>query len=174
MMYIIDRKKINFNTVSAIIFIAIGIFLYIVIPSQIDKPLIQLAIGQFNLPPELFPKIMAVSMIILGSWFFYKSFFIVQVNELKNLDKEAITNVIVTLTMMAIYVPLMVGLGFVVGSAIMILAMSTYFGNRNYIFGVLISIILPMLIFVIFRRVLLVELPPFPVDIYPFTNWSLI
>tara|TARA_B100000475_G_scaffold157217_1_gene117978 strand:- start:459 stop:980 length:522 start_codon:yes stop_codon:yes gene_type:complete len=173
-MYIIDRKKINFNTVSAIIFIAIGIFLYIVIPSQIDKPLIQLAIGQFNLPPELFPKIMAVSMIILGSWFFYKSFFIVQVNELKNLDKEAITNVIVTLTMMAIYVPLMVGLGFVVGSAIMILAMSTYFGNRNYIFGVLISIILPMLIFVVFRRVLLVELPPFPVDIYPFTNWSLI
>ena len=173
-MYVIDRKKINFNTVSAIIFIAIGIFLYIVIPSQIDKPLIQLAIGQFNLPPELFPKIMAVSMIILGSWFFYKSFFIVQVNELKNLDKEAITNVIVTLTMMAIYVPLMVGLGFVVGSAIMILAMSTYFGNRNYIFGVLISIILPMLIFVIFQRVLLVELPPFPVDIYPFTNWSLI
>ena len=173
-MYVIDRKKINFNTVSAIIFIAIGIFLYIVIPSQIDKPLIQLAIGQFNLPPELFPKIMAVSMIILGSWFFYKSFFIVQVNELRNLDKEAITNVIVTLTMMAIYVPLMVGLGFVVGSAIMILAMSTYFGNRNYIFGVLISIILPMLIFVIFRRVLLVELPPFPVDIYPFTNWSLI
>ena len=173
-MYVIDRKKINFNTVSAIIFIAIGIFLYIVIPSQIDKPLIQLAIGQFNLPPEPFPKIMAVSMIILGSWFFYKSFFIVQVNELKNLDKEAITNVIVTLTMMAIYVPLMVGLGFVVGSAIMILAMSTYFGNRNYIFGVLISIILPMLIFVIFRRVLLVELPPFPVDIYPFTNWSLI
>ena len=173
-MYVIDRKKINFNTVSAIIFIAIGIFLYIIIPSQIDKPLIQLAIGQFNLPPELFPKIMAVSMIILGSWFFYKSFFIVQVNELRNLDKEAITNVIVTLTMMAIYVPLMVGLGFVVGSAIMILAMSTYFGNRNYIFGVLISIILPMLIFVIFRRVLLVELPPFPVDIYPFTNWSLI
>ena len=56
----------------------------------------------------------------------------------------------------------------------MIIAMSTYFGNRNYIFGVLISIILPMLIFVVFRRVLLVELPPFPVDIYPFTNWSLI
>lgn len=173
-MDVIDRKKINFNTVSAIIFIAIGIFLYIVIPSQIDKPLIQLAIGQFNLPPELFPKIMAVSMIILGVWFFYKSFSIVQVNELKNLDKEAITNVIVTLTMMAIYVPLMVGLGFVVGSAIMIFVMSTYFGNRNYIFGGLISIILPMLIFVVFRRVLLVELPPFPVDIYPFTNWSLI
>jgi len=173
-MEILYKKKINFNTISAIIFIILGVILYLVIPSQIDKPLIQLAIGQFNLPPELFPQIMAVSMVILGSWFLYKSFFIDQVNELKNLDKEAITNVIVTLVMMAIYVPLMVGLGFVIGSAIMIIAMSTYFGNRNYIFGGLISIILPMLIFVVFRRVLLVELPPFPIDIYPLTNWSLI
>ena len=113
-MEILYKKKINFNTISAIIFIILGVILYLVIPSQIDKPLIQLAIGQFNLPPELFPQIMAVSMVILGSWFLYKSFFIDQVNELRNLDKEAITNVIVTLVMMAIYVPLMVGLGFVI------------------------------------------------------------
>ena len=168
------RTQFNFNTISAFIFIVLGIFLYLIIPSQIDKPLIQLAVGQFNLSPELFPQIIAICMVVLGFWFLYKSFSIDQVNELKNLDKEAITNVIVTLVMMAIYVPLMVNLGFVVGSAIMILSMSTYFGNRNYIFGALISVFLPMLVFVTFRRVLLVELPPFPIDIYPLTNWSLI
>jgi hypothetical protein len=68
----------------------------------------------------------------------------------------------------------MVNLGFVIGSAIMIIAMSTYFGNRNYVAGVLVGIFLPMAIFATFRRVLLVELPPFPIDIYPLTNWSLI
>jgi putative tricarboxylic transport membrane protein len=168
------EKKFNFNTVAAIIFIALGIFLYIVIPSQIDKPLIQLSTGQFNLPPELFPQIMAICMVILGGWFLLKSFSIDQINELKNLDKEAITNVTVTLVMMALYVPLMVNLGFVVGSAIMIFAMSTYFGNRNYLVGAVISIFLPVLVFATFRRLLLVELPPFPIDIYPLTNWSLI
>ena len=168
------EKKFNFNTVAAIIFIALGIFLYIVIPSQIDKPLIQLSAGQFNLPPELFPQIMAICMVILGGWFLLKSFSIDQINELKNLDKEAITNVTVTLVMMALYVPLMVNLGFVVGSAIMIFAMSTYFGNRNYLVGVVISIFLPVLVFATFRQLLLVELPPFPIDIYPLTNWSLI
>jgi putative tricarboxylic transport membrane protein len=167
-------KKFNFNTISATIFIAMGVFLYFVIPSQIDKPLIQLSAGQFNLSPELFPQIMAICMVVLGVWFLIKSFSIDQINELKNLDKEAITNVAVTLVMMAIYVPLMVNLGFVIGSAIMVLSMSTYFGNRNYVVGVLVSIVLPMLLYVTFRRVLLVELPPFPVDIYPLTNWSLI
>ena len=151
------EKKFNFNTVAAIIFIALGIFLYIVIPSQIDKPLIQLSTGQFNLPPELFPQIMAICMVILGGWFLLKSFSIDQINELKNLDKEAITNVTVTLVMMALYVPLMVNLGFVVGSAIMIFAMSTYFGNRNYLVGAVISIFLPVLVFATFRRLLLVS-----------------
>ena len=170
----VAEKKFNFNTVAAAVFIALAVILLLIIPSQIDKPLIQLSFGQFNLPPELFPQIVAACMLVLGGWFFYKSFSIEQINELKNLDKEALANVSITLVMMAIYVPMMVNLGFVLGSAIMIFAMSTYFGNRNFVIGALISIFLPMLIFVTFRRLLLVELPPFPIDIYPLTNWSLI
>ena len=140
-------RKVNFNTVSAVVFIVLGIFLYLVIPSQIDKPIIQLSTGQFNLPPELFPQIVAICMFLLGVWFLIKSFSINQINGLRKLDKEAITNVVVTLAMMAMYVLLMVNLGFVVGSAIMIFSMSTYFGNRNYILGTLLSILLPMLLF---------------------------
>ena len=168
------EKKFNFNTIAAICFIALSILLLIFIPGQIDKPLIQLSFGQFNLPPQLFPQIIAGCMLALGAWFLYKSFLLKQVNELKNLDKEAIVNVVMTLVMMAIYVPLMVNLGFVLGSAIMIFAMSTYFGNRNFIAAVLVSIFLPMVVFATFRRLLLVELPPFPIDIYPLTHWSLI
>ncbi len=37
----------------------------------------------------------------------------------------------VTFFLMALYVPLMVYIGFFVGSAIMVFAMPTYFGNRN-------------------------------------------
>lgn len=167
-------KKLNFNSIAAIGFIVLAILLYIFIPSQIDKPLIQLSFGQFNLPPELFPQIIAGCMLLLGAWFFYKSFSLSEVNDLRKLDKEAIVNVLTTLVMMAIYVPLMVNLGFVLGSAIMIFAMSSYFGNRNYFVAVLVAVFLPMLIFATFRRLLLVELPPFPIDIYPLTNWSLI
>jgi len=168
------EKKFNFNTVSAIIFIGLGIVLFLIIPTQIDKPLIVVTGSKTNLPAELFPQLVAGAFILLGLWFTYKSFAISQVNGFLSLDKEAVTNVVITLVIMAIYVPLMVNLGFVVGSAIMIFAMSSYFGNRNYLVGAIVSIVMPVIIFSIFRRLLLVELPPFPIDIYPLSNWSLI
>jgi len=168
------ERRINFNTVSGLFFVALALILFAIIPYQIDKPLIVVTGSVANLPAELFPQMVAVAFLFLGIWLAVTSFSIHQVNELRNLDKEAIVNVSVTLVLMAIYVPVMVSLGFVVGSAIMVFAMSTYFGNRNFVTGAIISIVLPMFMFFIFRRVLLVELPPFPVDIYPLTNWSLI
>ncbi len=165
----------NFNTIAAAIFIALSIALFLIIPHQIDKPLIQIAsVGQTNLSPELFPRLGAGAMLVLGIWYFYMGFSLKEVNELLLLDREAVTNVAVTLFLMALYVPLMVNLGFVVGSALMVFVMSTYFGNRNFILGGLLSILLPMTIFFVFRRLLLTELPAFPIDIYPLTHWSLI
>jgi len=168
------QRRINFNTVAAVLFVAFGIALFLLIPTQIDKPLIVITGSVANLPAELFPKLISAAFLILGVWFTVISLKLRQENGFVALDKEAITNVAVTLFMMALYVPLMVNIGFVVGSAIMVFAMSTYFGNRNYWLGAAISIILPIGMFMMFRRLLLVELPAFPIDIYPLTNWSIL
>ncbi|MEE2746622.1 MAG: tripartite tricarboxylate transporter TctB family protein [Pseudomonadota bacterium] len=171
----VKLQDFNYNTIAALLFIALSVALMAVIPYQIDKPLIQLGgVGQSNLSAELFPTIVAISLFLLGLCYFFMSFRINQKNNLSELDSEAIKNVSVTLVLMAAYVPLMVNLGFVVGSFTMIFVMSTYFGNRNLILGLCISILLPVLIFVIFRRLLLTELPPFPIDVWPLTHWSLI
>ena len=167
-------ERINFNTVAAAFFVTFAVALFLLIPFHIDKPLIVLVGSQSNLSAELFPQMVAASFLILGIWYFAKSFSIDQRNELRDLDREAITNVGVTLVIMAAYVFLMVNLGFVIGSAVMIAVMSTYFGNRNYVLTALVSIGIPMTVFFLFRRVLLTELPPFPIDIYPLTHWSLI
>ena len=167
-------RRFNFNTVAAVFFITFAIALFLLIPTQIDKPWIVLGASQSSLPPELFPQVVAASFLILGIWLFVISFSLHQRNQLRDLDREAITNVGGTLVIMAAYVPLMVNLGFVIGSAAMIAVMSTYFGNRNYVLTALVSIGVPMTLFFLFRRVLLTELPPFPIDIYPLTHWSLI
>ena len=167
-------ERINFNTVAAAFFIAFAITLFLLIPFHIDKPLIVLVGSQSNLSAELFPQMVASSFLVLGIWFFVKSFSIDQRNELRDLDREAITNVTVTLCIMAGFVLLMVNIGFVLGSAVMIAVMSTYFGNRNYVLTAVVSIGIPMTVFFLFRRVLLTELPPFPIDVYPLTHWSLI
>jgi len=168
------KERVNFNTVAAAFFITFAITLFLLIPFHIDKPLIVLAGSQSNLSAELFPQMVASSFLILGIWLLAKSFSIDQRNELRDLDREAVTNVSITLAMMAAYVFLMVNIGFVLGSAAMITVMSTYFGNRNYYLTAGVSIGIPMTLFFLFRRVLLVELPPFPIAIYPLTHWSLI
>jgi len=167
-------REINFNTVAAALFVILAVAIYLIIPSQIDKPLIKLGASQSDLPPELFPQLVAIAFGILGVWFLWRSFTLRQHNELRDLDREAIVNVGVTFACMAAYVFLMVELGFVLGSAIMVFGLSTFFGNRNFWLSGAVAILIPMAIYFIFRHFLLVELPPFPIDIYPLTNWSLI
>ena len=158
-------KRINFNTVSAVVFIALGIALFLIIPHQIDKPLINLGgAGQSNLDAEAFPQMVASGFVLLGAWYLFVSFSLRQHNQLRDLNFEAVTNVAVTLVIMAAYVWLMISLGFVAGSAIMIFAMSTYFGNRNFVLSALVSVVIPLVVFVLFTKVLITSLPPFPVD----------
>ncbi len=156
-------RQFNFNTVAAVIFIVLAVVLFFIIPDQIDEPLIKIG-NQNKLSPELFPRMVAAGFFLLGIWLFFKSFSVRQHNELRDLDREAITNVVVTLAIMAGYVFLMVNVGFVIGSAVMIMVMSTYFGNRNYGLGAAVSIIVPTIVFVLFTKVLVTSLPPFPLD----------
>lgn len=169
----ISRDNVNFNTVSAILSIALAIALFGFIPGQIDKPLIVLGASQANLPPELFPQLVAVCFLLLGIWFFFISFGIEQRNELKDLDRESISNVAGTLVIMAAYVWLMVNLGFVAGSAIMVMIMSTFFGNRSYWRASAVAIIVPIIVYVVFTKVLVTSLPPFPIDELVPNDWSI-
>ena len=53
-------RLFNFNTVAAIGFVVLGVVLFLLVPSQIDKPLIGLGGSQSNLPPELFSQLFSI------------------------------------------------------------------------------------------------------------------
>ena len=164
--------RVNFNTVAAAVVITLAVVLFFIIPGQIDKPLINLGgAGMSNLEAETFPQIIAGAFFLLGVWYLFVSFRLRQRNLLRDLNLEAITNVLVTLVIMTAYVWLILFLGFVVGSVIMVFVMSTYFGNRNYILGFVVSLAVPLLVFVLFTKPLVTSLPPFPVDEMIPNNW---
>lgn len=156
--------KFNFNTVSAILFILLGLGLFWIIPDAIDKPLIVLGTSQSDLSAELFPQLVAGWFVVLGIWFLIKSLNLRQVNHFRELESEAFINLGTTLLALAVYIYLMVNIGFVVGSAILIVFLSTFYGNRNYYFTAVTSLVVPLLMFAIFTKLLAVSLPPFPVD----------
>jgi hypothetical protein len=157
-------RSFNFNTVFGILFFVLSIFLFLIIPDQIEKPLIVFSASKHDLKPTLFPQLVAAGFGGLGIWLFFRSFSIREDNQLKDLDREAITNVSVILLAMAVYGPMMVQIGFVVSGALLIAFMSTFFGNRNFVLAAFVSVAVPVAIFFVFTKLLATYLPPFPID----------
>lgn len=167
------RGRANFNTVAAIVFVAFAVVLFLIIPHQIDKPLIALAEDENGLNASLFPNLVAAGCLLLGIRFFFKSFSIDQRNELRDLDREAIVNVVVTIVAMAVYGVLMMVVGFVVASALLIAFLATFYGNPNHYVTAAISIAVPIAIFFTFTKLLATYLPPFPIDTF-LTRYSIL
>ncbi len=156
--------RFSFNTGFGFGFIAFSIILFAIIPTQIDKPLIVLPGSENELQPTLFPQLIAAGFGLLGIWLSFRSFSIRETNEVRLLARSAVTNVCITLAVMALYGPVMMMIGFVVSSALVISILSTFFGNRNYALTAVVSIGVPVAIYYTFTKILVTYLPPFPVD----------
>lgn len=167
------RGRANFNTAAAVFFVALSLIMFVIIPDQIDKPLIVLSEDEISLEATLFPQVVATGFLVLGAWFFVMSFALAERNKLRDLDRQAVTSVLITLAVMTAYGPLMMGLGFVVSSAVIIAFLATLYGNRNYYLTAVISIGVPVTIFFVFTKLLATYLPPFPIDTF-LTNYFIL
>jgi putative tricarboxylic transport membrane protein len=162
----VSQGRLNFNTVTSVIVVALSIVMFLVIPSQIEKPLIVLDQDSWNLKATVFPQVVAAGLLGLGIWYFFKSFSLTEMNRLRELDRSAIANVGTTLAVMLAYGPLMIGIGFVVSSALVIAFLATFYGNRNYALTAVVSLAVPVAIFFTFTKLLATSLPPFPIDTF--------
>lgn len=157
-----DVKSLNFNTVSAIGFIGFALFLFAVIPFQIETPLMILGQSANALDPTLFPRLVAAGLLILGLWYLRQSFSLSEENHFRKLNREGLINVVVTLTVLLLYALLMEPLGFVVSSTLMVGGLSVFYGVRNPALVVAVSLGVPVTIYFVFTRGLKVFLPEMP------------
>jgi putative tricarboxylic transport membrane protein len=166
----------NFNSVVALLLIAAAIIFYFAVPYQIQKPRITFGINN-DLDPEVFPQLVAIGLFIIGTVYFFVSFRMTETNGFAEMDREAIINVSVTIGVSALYVFVIIGdvagrhigvdwgdtkIGFFLPSAILIFVLSTFYGNRNFVLGILVSLAVPAFIYLIFTRYLLQSLPESP------------
>ena len=137
-------------------------FIFLVIPGQIEKPLIIFGQSLNTLDPTLFPSIVALGFVVLGAWGFFRSFSINESNGLAKLDREACANVGITIVAMITYSALMVPLGFIPSSVILLAGLSYFYGIRSISLIIVISVGVPTGIYFIFTRGLKVFLPEIP------------
>lgn len=156
------RDRINFNTVLAAGCVLFAIFLYAVIPSEVERPPVLFGVSSQGLDPAFFPYVVATCFLLVGLGYLYASFGLNDTNSFRGLTRHNYSSVAFTTAMFVVYAAILVPLGFVLSSALVVAVLSVFYGARNWPAIVLVAIGVPAVVYVVFRRVLTVSLPEFP------------
>lgn len=152
----------NFNTWAGVLCIAFAIFLFLIIPHEIEEPRKLFGQSTSALSPRLFPHIVAALFLIIGAWLTIASFGLHERNGLLCLDRSAVMNLGVSLILLVAYSLLLEPLGFMLSSALIAVGLALYYGGRNPLAIAVVAIGVPIATFIVFTRLLHVFLPEFP------------
>jgi putative tricarboxylic transport membrane protein len=156
------RRHINYNTVVAIFFVILWTIMFFTIPYQIQKPMLFMGRSLMGLKPTLFPRLATLALIGLSIWYLVISFRIKDKNLFTKVTRYGYFRIIASLVTFFAYALLFEHLGFVLSSVLVVGTLSTYYGNRNILVGILVSVGAPIGIYFVFTRLLKVSLPEFP------------
>jgi hypothetical protein len=152
----------NYNSGVALGCIALGVAIWLLVPSQVDEPPVFFGQASSGISPKLFPKIAAGGFIVIGALYFVASFRMEERSSFRDLPATAYVNLLVVLVAMVLYVALLRPLGYALSSALVATAISLYYGSRNVLGIAIVGIGAPLAIYYLFTRWLSVSLPPFP------------
>ena len=150
------------NLVTGFVSILIGIFVIIKIPTEIEKPVLIFGQSSSEIDPELVPLIVAIMLIIFGSYTMIKDRNTLLNNSWPSLTKTMLKNVGFAILCLTLYSILFNSLGFVLSSALLIFILSKYMGDINHYISIALAIIFPLTVFGIFVNIMHVFLPAFP------------
>ena len=160
--------RFNFNVGCAIGVTALGVAIWLLTPYQVETAVPLFGKPASGLDPHLFPRIVAAVFVGLGVWYFVRALTLDEENMLRRLDREAIVNTVVSLATFFVFAELLEVVGFVIAGAAVMFFLSTFYGNRTWWLGALVSLAVPLGVFNLFTKVLLVFLPEFP---YAYLGW---
>ena len=154
--------RINFNTVLAACCILFSIFLFLVIPSEVERPPVLFGTATAALDPAFFPNLVATCFMLVGLWYLRESFRLNDANGFRGLKRSNYVSIGFTAVMFIVYASILQPLGFILSSALVVAVLSIFYGARHWLTIVLVAIGVPAVVYVVFRRVLTVALPEFP------------
>ena len=142
--------------ISGIAFLVFGILLYaVIIPWQIAEA------ADADVTPRFFPRIIAVCMAVLGACLAYHGHR--RRNEenqkILGVSLEGLKYIAVTFGILIIYVLSLYWVPYVVSTAIAMIALMFYYGQRSWIKLIGVGVGLPVIIYFSFTYLLMLKLP---------------
>ena len=152
----------NFNTALALATIALGGLVLVLVPQQVDMPMLLFGMQGNELSPRAMPRLAGWLLVVGGLVYLVESLRLRELNGLAAMSRQALANVGFLVGLMVVYVLVLIPVGFVASSIAAAAAIAFYFGSRNGIAILAVAVAAPVLIYLLFTRTLSVSLPPFP------------
>ena len=153
-------RRWNHDTACALAFVALGVSLFLLIPSQVARPLMMFGQMASGLQPERFPQVVAAFLVVFGLWYLWQSRGSSGPSGFAGLAPAAAGRVLITLGVLLLYALLLEPLGFVPASFVVAFGLSLFLGQRNVLLAIVVCLGVPVAIYLLFTRVLHVSLPP--------------
>jgi hypothetical protein len=152
----------NFNHAAALVVAALAAFLYLSIPYEVGKPESLFGRALSALKPTLFPRIVLGTLFVLAVWYLLIAGRLHELNLFRTVDKRGYFNVAVTTACVVAYAFLLPVVGYVAAGVALMLVLTVFYGNRNHLLTVAVSVLVPLAIFYGATHLLQVSLPEFP------------
>lgn len=155
-------SRIRAELVSASVFVVLSIILLLTIPFQIAEltSSVHLSSRYRTLTASDFPFAIGVALLLLSSGYFIQMLRGgVGTARKFNITAEALRKIIVVYVMLSIYVVLFRLIGYLIPTAIFLMATTLYLGNRNWISIIGLAIVTPLVIYTVLNKILFVSIP---------------
>lgn len=156
-----DYSKVN-DTLMGFIVLVVGIVFLILTLKTPDA-----RIGN-PFAPKRFPMMLCTALIILGAGFMFKNNVknlpVAAMNFIRGFKSDLHSHMMIILTCIAtvIYAFLFMKIGFVLATALFLMSLLSLTRREKWIANIIISVIFSVAIYVIFKKLLGVTLPPMP------------
>jgi putative tricarboxylic transport membrane protein len=157
-----QRGGVNFNTVLAVACVLFSVFLFAVIPSEVERPPVLFGQASAGLDPAFFPHVVATCFLLVGLWYLWASFKLNDLNGFRGLNRHNYASIGFTTLMFVVYAAILVPLGFILSSALVVTVLAVFYGARHWPAVVMVAIGIPSVVYIVFRRLLGVALPELP------------
>lgn len=151
--------KLNFNSVVALVFIVLALVLLLSVPDQIAKPKLFMGRALTALDPKLFPYLAISAMLLISIGYLLRSFRLDEAQRFKELRVIDGLRTLISLAAFLAYALALEPLGFIPASVLLLLFLTTFYGNRNWLLGGAVSFVFPVAIYWLFSRAFQVYLP---------------